>query len=330
MFRSIARFSVLSLALGALGAQAQDPDPRVYFDTDRGPIIVELDPLNAPVTTQNFLDYVEAGFYDGLVFHRIFNDYIIEGGAFDRDGAPRIPMFDPIPSEADNGLLNVTGTIAMANGGDTDGAQAGFYFNMGDNDVLDGDYTVFGEVIAGQRTLNDIESAGRTIDPDDGSVTSLPFSPTVIRRAVAYLGDFPILPLHSGSWFSPASAGAGFAVEVTQDASNESGPIVVVYWYDFNNGQPMWLTGSNSFEYGATEVEIELIGVPAPEGSVDFQQPPAGEDFTVQGTVTIAFESCSAGTFSYDLTDFGSGEIPVTRLTLPSGSSCQAFQHGQN
>lgn len=80
--------SILAAACGlglSVSAVAQDIAPRIYFDTDRGPIVVELDPANAPITTQNFVDYVDAGFYDGLVFHRIFNDYIIEGGEYDRN-----------------------------------------------------------------------------------------------------------------------------------------------------------------------------------------------------------------------------------------------------
>ncbi len=307
-------------------AQAQDAPPRVLFDTDRGPIIVELDPLAAPTTTANFLDYVEAGFYDDLVFHRIFNDYIIEGGQFNRDLAPRPPLADPIPSEADNGLLNLAGTIAMANGGDTEGAQAGFYFNLSDNPELDEDYTVFGDVIAGQATLQSIETAARHIDDSDGSVTSLPVSPTVIHRAVAYQGDFPLLPLHTGSWFDPANAGVGFTVEVANDASVETGPVLVVYWYDYNEGQPLWLTGSVAFEYGATSASVDLVGVPQPGEGVGFQTPPAAESYQVIGQLDVSFQSCAEGTFAYQLDGIGSGEISVTRLTLPDAAFCSAFE----
>ena len=313
-----------ALSFASIGA-AQDPAPRVYFDTDRGPIIVELDPVNAPITTQNFIDYVEAGFYDGLTFHRIFNDYIIEGGEFDRNLAPRPVLFEPIESEADNGLLNLEGTIAMANGGDPDAAQASFYFNLADNDVLDGIYTVFGDVIAGQSTLTAIEKAARNIDPDDGSVTSLPVSPTVIRRAVAFEGDFPVLPLHTGSWFEIDNPGVGFALEVSKDASDESGPIAVVYWFDFNSGQPLWLTGVTSFEYGATSLTFDLIGATNPGASVGFQMPPPADGFDVAGTLTVEFNGCGGGNFSYSLLDFGSGNIPVSRLTLPDSDSCAAF-----
>jgi len=313
-----------ALTLSAL-VSAQDSAPRVYFDTDRGPIIVELDPVAAPLTTQNFIDYVEAGFYDGLVFHRVFNDYIIEGGEFDRDLAARPPMFDPIPTEADNGRLNLEGTIAMANGGDPDAARASFFFNLADNGVLDGDYTVFGDVIAGQATLQAIETAFR--HPDEQlEQTSLPVSPTVINRAVAYQGDFPVLPLHSGSWYNPATAGTGFALEVTTNGSTDSNPIAVIYWYDFNAGEPLWLTGSAGFEFGDTEVTIALSAVPNPAPSVGFQIPPPTSAFDDAGTVTIRFTACGTGIFAYDLIDFGSGEIPVQRLTLPEGSSCAAFE----
>jgi peptidyl-prolyl cis-trans isomerase A (cyclophilin A) len=322
LFAPVGLAAALSLSASL---SAQDPAPRVYFDTDRGPIIVELDPVAAPLTTQNFVDYVESGFYDGLVFHRIFNGYIIEGGEFDRDLAARPPLFEPIPSEADNGLLNLNGTIAMANGGDPDAGQASFYFNLADNDVLDGDYTVFGDVIAGQATLQAIENAFR--HPDEQlEPTSLPVSPTLIKRAVAYQGDFPVLPLHSGSWYNPATAGTGFALEVTTNGVADASPIAVIYWYDFNAGEPLWLTGSAGFEFGDTEVTIDLAAVPNPAPSVGFQIPPPPSAFDPAGTVTIRFTACGRGVFAYDLIDFGTGEIPVQRLTLPDGANCAAFE----
>jgi len=317
-------FCISLLSAVFLSGWAQAQNPKVWMDTDRGPIVIELDPVNAPLTTENFLEYVNAGFYDGLVFHRVFNDYIVEGGAFNRNLAPRAATMDPVPSEANNGLSNVEGTIAMANGGDPDAARAGFYFNVSDNPELDADYTVFGEIIMGHDTVQAIETAARHLD-DENQSTSLPVSPTIIHRAVAFEGDFPIMPLHTGTWYDPTNPGVGFNVEVTNNATTEEGPLVVVYWYNFNDGWPMWLTGTSNFEYGATSVSVNLLGVTSFHEDADFQSPPDLNELLPVGTMTIDFEDCTHGSFSYDLFEFGSGDIDVTRLTLPDGESCLAF-----
>ncbi len=321
---SVRYISVFLLSGLLFSGWAQAQNPKVLMDTNRGPIVIELDPINAPLTTENFLEYVNAGFYDGLVFHRVFNGYIVEGGAFDQNLAPRAATLDPVPSEADNGLLNVAGTIAMANGGDPDAARAGFFFNLGANPELDADYTVFGQIIMGEKTVDAIEVAARHLD-EQNQATSLPVSPTVIQRAVAFEGDFPIMPLHTGTWYDPANSGVGFNIEVANNATTEKGPLVVVYWFNFNDGRPMWLTGTANFEFGATSVDVDLLGVPLPDQDADFQAPPDLNAFVKVGTLTIEFQNCSEGVFSYSMPNFGSGDIELTRLTLPDGKSCQAF-----
>ena len=293
--------------------------PRVWLDTELGPIFVELDEERAPVTVQNFLDYVNAGFYDGIVFHRVAKDFVIQAGGFDAELHFVEPLFDDIVNEGDNGLLNRYGKIAMARMSDPDTANSQFYINTGTNANLDGDYAVFGEVVIGLGTVDRINNLR--------AVTKLglqqaPVRPPLIRRAVQTDG-FPVMPLHTGSWFEVGRSGVGFNIEVTNDASTEEGPLMVVYWYDFSGGQPMWLTGVTGFDYGASEVTMELIHVAGPNEQADFQSPPPREAFESWGELTISFDDCSTGRFHYDSPEHGSGEIAATRLTLPDGASCQ-------
>jgi peptidyl-prolyl cis-trans isomerase A (cyclophilin A) len=302
-------------------------NPRVWLQTDRGVIVLELDAVLAPGTTQNFVDYVEEGFFDGLVFHRAIKDFVIQGGGFDRNFAFRQPTHAAISSEASNGLANVDGAIAMAlSGNNVNSAQTQFFINTGTNAHLDDNFTVFGQVIMGQNTVSTINNLQTgTKGTPLGTFQDAPLTPPVIERAVVFHGDFPIMPLHSGSWFDPANAGVGFNIEVTNDATTEDGPLMVVYWYDYNQGQPMWLTGIAAFDFGATEVSVDLLSAPHPDPSADFQIPPPFSDLQVQGTLNIRFSDCLRGHFSYDLPDFGQGEINVTRLTLPDQTSCEGL-----
>ncbi len=315
---------ILATCLALLFAPLTAADvSRVWLDTEHGPILIELDVANAPITTQNFLDYVDAGFYDGLIFHRVIEDFVVQAGGFEADFQFREPLFDNIVSEAQNGRLNAPGTIAMARGSDPDSANSQFYINTGSNANLDGSYTVFGEVVYGMGVVNRINelTTGRQI-VDEFQHIDAPVRPPLIRRAVEVDG-FPIMPLHTASWFDPARSGVGFNIEVTNDASDEQGPLMVLYWYDFSDGQPMWLTGVTGFEWGASSVTMDLIRVAGPNESADFLSPPPGDDFETWGQLTVSFDDCTTGRFSYDSPAFGSGEFVATRLTIPDGSTCQ-------
>ncbi len=135
--------------------------PQFVIRTSMGDITVELDRTNAPITVQNFIDYVEDEFYDGTLFHRVVADFVIQGGGYEPDLVAK-DTNDPIESEADNGLSNTRGTIAMARRTDPDSATSQFFINLDDNsDSLDatGDqagYTVFGEVIRGMDVVDAI------------------------------------------------------------------------------------------------------------------------------------------------------------------------------
>jgi len=136
----------------------------VVLETSLGDIEVELNAEKAPVTVENFLTYVNAGWYDGLCFHRVMYGFVIQGGGFEPDGTFKNTM-EPIKIESNNGLSNLNGTIAMARSTEPDSATSQFYINIADNTALDyvdeenPGYTVFGEVISGMDVVMDIARA---------------------------------------------------------------------------------------------------------------------------------------------------------------------------
>lgn len=161
--------------------------PIVEFDTTHGAIVIELDAQKAPVTVANFLDYVESGHYDGTVFHRVIDGFMIQGGGMDsRMNEKRTGT--PIKNEADNGLKNDVGTIAMARTSDPHSATAQFFINVKNNDFLNytsptpqgWGYAVFGKVTDGMDVVNQIKgvATGRY-----GHHADVPTTPVVINSA---------------------------------------------------------------------------------------------------------------------------------------------------
>ncbi|HWG45313.1 MAG TPA: peptidylprolyl isomerase [Gemmataceae bacterium] len=149
-------------------ATADGKNPVVVIDTSMGTIKVELDAAKAPITVKNFLDYVDDKFYDGLIFHRVIEDFMIQGGGFtpglkdaksvDDIKSSQKKTRDPIKNESGNGLSNTRGTIAMARTRALDSATAQFYINTVDNSAkLDRPrYCVFGKVIDGMDVVDKI------------------------------------------------------------------------------------------------------------------------------------------------------------------------------
>ncbi len=142
-------------------------NPKVKIETSKGDIIIELYPDKAPITVENFLNYVNDGFYNDLVFHRIISGFMIQGGGFDILGKEKQTK-PPIKLESNNGLKNEKYTIAMARTNIPDSATSQFFVNANNNDFLnkqpgvDG-YAVFGKVISGQNIINEIEKSSTTI-----------------------------------------------------------------------------------------------------------------------------------------------------------------------
>lgn len=141
-----------------------EKNPVVTMSTNMGDIRIELNADKAPISTQNFLDYVSDGHFDGLIFHRVIPGFMIQGGGFDA-GMSQKKAKSPIKNEAANGLKNIIGSIAMARTNVVDSATAQFFINVKDNDFLnhkntspDGyGYAVFGQVIEGMEVVHSIE-----------------------------------------------------------------------------------------------------------------------------------------------------------------------------
>ena len=158
---------------------------RVKLDTSLGAIVVELDADKAPKSVANFLAYVDAGFYDGTIFHRVIRGFVEQGGGYDKDMRNKATR-PPISNEAKNGLKNATGTIAMARTNDPNSATSQFYINLADNAQLDYPsfdgfgYAVFGNVVEGMDVVRQIGSV-RT--GDRGGQQDVPLEPVVIKSA---------------------------------------------------------------------------------------------------------------------------------------------------
>ena len=171
--------AVAALALCASGtALAQ----KVKLATSAGDIVVELDAAKSPKTVANFLEYVKAGHYDGTIFHRVIENFMIQGGGMTADMKEKITRA-PIGLESRNGLTNQRGTIAMARTADPNSATAQFFINVKDNDFLnqaqshDGNgYTVFGKVVQGMDVVDKIRAT--PTGPGD-----VPLQPIVIKKA---------------------------------------------------------------------------------------------------------------------------------------------------
>lgn len=165
--------------------------PRVRLTTTVGDIVMALYEDRAPISVANFLRYVDEGFYDGTIFHRVEPPTgmpVIQAGGYDEDLKAR-PTHDPVVSEADNGLANLRGTVALARrGSDTDSATSQFYINYLDNPVLDhgGDdhpgYTVFGIVVEGIEAVDRITLVPTAQEPGT-TLGYVPMIPLVIERA---------------------------------------------------------------------------------------------------------------------------------------------------
>jgi len=174
-------FCGLTLGGAVLAADA----PKVSFKTTMGEIVLELDQEKAPKTVANFLQYVKSGHYKGLIFHRVIDGFMIQGGGMDEKMVTR-RTGKPVPNEAKNGLQNLPYTVAMARTANPDSATSQFFINVAANENLDYPgrdgfgYTVFGKVVEGQDVVDKIK--GVLVDDVRGS-QNVPVTPIVIKSA---------------------------------------------------------------------------------------------------------------------------------------------------
>ena len=149
--------------------KSEGGNPMVILKTSKGDIKIELDRENAPITVENFLSYVNDGFHDNTIFHRVINNFMVQGGGISTDMQQK-PTKEPIKNEARNGLKNDRGSIAMARTGEVDSATSQFFINHVDNDFLnhgvrDFGYAVFGRVVDGMDVVDEI--AAVKVGPGD-------------------------------------------------------------------------------------------------------------------------------------------------------------------
>jgi peptidyl-prolyl cis-trans isomerase B (cyclophilin B) len=181
--------AVVCLAMaGLIGTMATaQAAPQVKLETSLGDIVIQLDATAAPKTTANFLSYVNAGFYDGTIFHRVIQRFMIQGGGFTPDMTEKQTKA-PIKNEAANGLKNMRGTVAMARTGEPHSATAQFFINTVDNGFLnyksstpeEFGYCVFGKVIKG---IDIVDSIAKTPTTRKGMYSDVPVEAVVIKKA---------------------------------------------------------------------------------------------------------------------------------------------------
>jgi peptidyl-prolyl cis-trans isomerase B (cyclophilin B) len=176
---------VVAFAVTAAPSWAGE-NPVVLLKTTKGDIKIELDKAKAPATVENFLAYTKDGFFDGTIFHRVIGGFMIQGGGFDKEMKQKKTR-GPVKNEADNGLKNTRGTIAMARTSDPHSATAQFFINLVDNAFLDHKdkgqgygYAVFGHVTEGMDVVDAIAKVATTTKPPHADV---PVEPVVIESA---------------------------------------------------------------------------------------------------------------------------------------------------
>ncbi|MCB1554215.1 MAG: peptidyl-prolyl cis-trans isomerase [Xanthomonadales bacterium] len=209
-------FSLAAALLLSVSAQAQEAateaaapapaNPRVALITNQGRIVAELDAAKAPISVENFLQYVKDGHYNGTVFHRVIDGFMIQGGGYTADLQPK-PTRSAIQNEAKNGLSNLRGTLAMARTGEPHTAQAQFFINVVDNSRLDfrseesgltWGYAVFGKVVEGMDVVDKIRAL--ETGPQGPFGRDVPVQAVIIERA-------EILPADAATASEPAPAG---------------------------------------------------------------------------------------------------------------------------
>ncbi|MBN4050576.1 peptidyl-prolyl cis-trans isomerase [Gammaproteobacteria bacterium AH-315-M22] len=178
----------LASLLGSLTVSADAANPVVSIETNYGEITLELDRVKAPITVDNFMKYIANGHYDGTLFHRVMETFMIQGGGFDENFNDKETL-DPIRNEANNSLSNVRGSVAMARTNDPHSATAQFFINVVDNDFLNftapngsgWGYTVFGKVTHGMDVVDKIRKVAVGNFSGHGNVPTEPVIITKVR-----------------------------------------------------------------------------------------------------------------------------------------------------
>lgn len=176
---------LLATTLMLASTLASAANPLVELKTNQGSIVLELDAAKAPISVDNFLQYVKSGFYNGTIFHRVIDGFMVQGGGMDKEMNEKSTRA-PIKNEGKNGLKNVTGSIAMARMRDPNSASAQFFINLVDNGPLDYPspdgygYAVFGKVIKG---MDVVQAIAKVQTGNAGFHQNVPTTPVIIESA---------------------------------------------------------------------------------------------------------------------------------------------------
>lgn len=246
-------FFLLFAAGSWCGCAFAQNNPHVVLDTNYGAIVVELFAADAPVTVDNFLGYVNSGFYDGLLFHRVIYEFMIQGGGYYVTGNTiyrQTPYAPAIINESDNGLSNVRGTIAMARGGDPNSAGSQFFINHDDNLSLDREnaedgfgYCVFGQVVSGMDVVDAI-AAFPTVDLD-------PYNPYDAFNYFPYnslLPDDPLVEIDR-AYVRPCGGAHCSDISGDGDVGFEDFVLFISHWLDDDCGSANDFCGGNDLDY---------------------------------------------------------------------------------
>lgn len=185
---AVAATSLLIMATASAAPTAKGGAQRVKLVTTLGDIVIELDAAKAPKSVENFVAYVKSGHYNDTIFHRVIDNFMIQGGGFDSN-IQRKPTLPPIPLESLNGLKNDRGTVAMARTNVPDSATSQFFINVKNNDFLNGQegpvpngYAVFGKVVAGMDVVDKIRAV-QTNGNSGSPMPNMPITPILIKTA---------------------------------------------------------------------------------------------------------------------------------------------------
>ncbi|MEP7013282.1 MAG: peptidylprolyl isomerase [Acidobacteriota bacterium] len=180
-------FAAAAASAAPASPPARAKNPRVALETSKGKIVIELEATKAPKSTENFLSYVRAGFYDGTIFHRVIPDFMVQGGAFKTDMTQKQSKA-PIRNEADNGLKNDKYTVAMARTNDPHSGSSQFFINTKDNAFLNftaqslqgWGYAVFGKVVEG---FDVVDAIGKTPTTTKKGFQDVPVDAVTVKKA---------------------------------------------------------------------------------------------------------------------------------------------------
>ncbi len=318
----------------------------VRFETTVGVIDIELYSEQAPVTVENFLNYVSRGDYDESTVHRSVPGFVVQGGGFTYLGNRRfepIPNDGPIINEAQ--LSNLEGTVAMARASNPNSATNQWFINLKNNSSLDptnsnAGYAVFGKVIRGMDVVRVIESLARVNFNDatpSGVFGELPVYRYIsgaidvdniveINRAYVLSDAFQINAGLSGAWYNQSTSGQGFYLEVLPTLNS-----MLVAWFTYDTVTPAdeveadlgsaghrWMTIEGTFDENNVYQGVLVL---TQGGLFDDNEP---VNSTAYGTVTIEFTDCGHATMTYEIPDLGiSSTIPLTRQSGANVALCE-------